>query len=270
MLSKKNYIIIGLTTFDTEFLRISVPAIAKLKQKIYLIVHNDNPNAKVTNYQIRRLGYRGPLHIINSSKNFGPLESRLNILFTINDLKIISDWMVFVDDDDIITNVDIPVVQPNNFAIMQNMAIIKRRLLDLFKVMDNYKNYTIDDDNIVLERPHIGISGTMVRTGIMIHLGELIDTIIDKIHEIDDSLGYRAPDDAMLWSYLNMYTKHQSIMSAPIYMDRVNYIATNLDSVNHKYGKRLLPPENQQKYFEGAMRRYCKLFEDTLKEKGNK
>ncbi|MBN1324774.1 MAG: hypothetical protein JW974_00965 [Alphaproteobacteria bacterium] len=269
MLPKKNYIIVGLTTFDTEFMRISVPAIAKLKQKIYLIVHNDNPDTKVTAYQIRRLGYRGPLHIINASKNFGSLESRLNILFAIKDLQINSDWMVFVDDDDIITNVDIPVVQPNNFAVMQNMAIIKRRLLDLLKIMDNYKNCVIDEDNIVIERPHIGIAGTLVRTKIMINLAELIDKIIDKVHEIDDSLGYRPPDDSMMWAYLNIYTKHLSILSAPIYMDRVNYIATGLDSVVHKYGKRLLPPNNQQQYFEGAMRRYCKLFEELLKEKGN-
>lgn len=269
MLPKKNYIIVGLTTFDTEFLRISVPAVAKLKQKIYMVVHNDNPNTKITTYQIRRLGYRGPLHIINASKNFGPLEAKLNILFAIKDLQINSDWMVFVDDDDIITNVDIPNVQDHNFAIMQNMAIIKKRILDLFKIMDNNKNYIVDDDNIVIERPHIGIAGTLVRTNIMIKMGELIDRIIDKIHEIDDSLGYRAPDDGMMWAYLNMYTKHLNMLSAPIYMDRVNYIATSLDSVTYKYGKRLLPPDNQQKYFEGAMRRYCKLFEDLLKEKGN-
>ncbi|HNY25225.1 MAG TPA: hypothetical protein PKJ33_01595 [Alphaproteobacteria bacterium] len=269
MLPKKNCIIVGLTTFDTEFLRISVPAIAKLKQKIFLIIHNDNPNVKVTTYQIRRFGYRGPLHIINTSKNFGSLESRLNILFAVKDLKIPSDWMVFVDDDDIITNIEVPAVQENNFAVMQNMTIIKKRLLDLFKVMDNPKNYLIDDDNILIERPHVGIAGTLVRTDIMVKLGELVDRIIDKIHEIDDSLGYRAPDDAMLWAYLNMYTKHISMLSAPIYMDRVNYIATNLDSITHKYGKRLLPPNNPEKYFEGAMRRYCKLFEETLKEKAN-
>ena len=268
MLNKKNYIIIGLTTFDTEFLRISVPAVSKLKKKVYLVIHNDNPDTKLTAYQIRKLGYHGPLHIINTSKNFGPLESRVNILFAIKDLKITSDWMVFIDDDDIITNVDIPSVQSNNFAVMQNMAIIKRRLLDLFKIMDNSKNYSIDDDNIIIERPHIGIAGTLVRTDIMINLAKIIDKLIDKIHEIDDSLGYRAPDDSMLWAYLNMYTKHLNPASAPIYMDRVNYIATSFDSVTHKYGKRLLPPDNPEKYFEGAMRRYCKLFEDTLKEKG--
>lgn len=269
MLLKKSYTIIGLTTFYNEFLRISVPGVAKLNQKIYLIIHNDNPNTTVTEKQIRKMGYHGPLHIINTNKNVGPLKSRLTVLSAIPDLKIKSDWMVFVDDDDILTNVDIPTVGPNTFAIMQNKTVIKRRLIDLLKIMDDPKNYIVDDNNIVIDRPNVGIAGNLIRTDIMISLGKLVDIILDKVYQVDDSLGYRAPDDAMLWAFLTIYAKYLNPAAAPIYMDRVNYIAISLDSASQKYGTHVFPPNNAGGHFESALRRYNAILEDLLKSKNN-
>lgn len=269
MFKKKNYIIVGLTTFHTEFLRISVPAVAKLKQDIYLIVHNDNTKTKVTKKQIRKLGYRGPLHIINNNINGGPLRARVNILAAIKKLNIKSDWMVFVDDDDLLINVDVPAVKSNHFAIMKNMIFVKKRLLDLLKIMDNPENYQVDDFHITVERPHIGIVGTMLRTDLMVQVGELIEKIIGAIYGIDATLGTRPPEDIVMWFYLQMYAKFQDPTAEAIYMDQTNYVATNLDYSPQKYGQNLIPDDMPSEYYEANMRKYCDLFADLLNEKEN-
>ena len=229
MFAKKNYLIVGLTTFHNEFLRISVPGLSKLEQNIYLIVHNDNPNTRVTSRDIRKLGYRGPLHIINVKKNGGPLRARLNILAQIPKLKIQSDWMIFADDDDLLIDAEIPSVKDSNFAIMQNMVFIKKRILDLLKVIDNPNNYTVDNLNVTIERPHIGIVGTLLRTDMMVRVGALIQPIMPNIMVIDSTLGTRPPEGIVMWFYLQMYAKHLNPMAEPIYMDKTNYIAVTLD-----------------------------------------
>lgn len=269
MLSKKNYIIVGLTTFNPEFLKISVPAVAKLQQKVFLIIHNDNPKVKISVKQIRNFGYRGALHIINANENFGLLESRLNILSTIRSLEINSQWMVFIDDDDILTDVDVPDVSENNFAIIQDCIVIKHRLLDLLRVINNYKDYNTDDENIVLQRPNLNITGMLVRTNLMIELGDLIDKLMPGIKMINDSLDFRAPVDSVMWTYLQMYARFKNPDAAPIYMNKINYIVVNLDSVNYKYGKKLLPPGNVKEYYAAAINRYSKLLENLLKERQN-
>ena len=66
MMHKKSNIVVGLTTFDNEMLRISVPAIGRMHQKVTLIIFNDNPTTTITRRQIRKIGYSGDLQIINS------------------------------------------------------------------------------------------------------------------------------------------------------------------------------------------------------------
>lgn len=262
MFAQKNYIIIGLTTFHNEMLRVSVPPLAKFARNIFLIIHNDNPGTTITKRHIRKLGYRGKLYIINASKNIGLMGGRLAILDAVKKLKIKSNWMMFADDDDIVTDIDIPTAPDHNFAVMQNMAIIRSRLIDLFQIMDDPANCITDEENIVTERPHVGMAGTLVRTDIVLKLGKRIRGMIDAIEQIDATLGHRVPVDAIMWSYLNMYAKHLNPGAAPIYMDKINYIAWAGDSAIHKYGKKQMPPKD----FEPVMRKYCALFEEMLKE----
>ena len=66
MFKRKTQILVGLTTFYNEYLHVSVPALARLGRRFTLIIHNDNPDTRVSRRQIRRLGYRGKLHIINT------------------------------------------------------------------------------------------------------------------------------------------------------------------------------------------------------------
>lgn len=264
MLRKKNYIIVGLTTFNTQFLRISVPGLSRFRKSVYLIVHNDNADAHVSKSDIRKLGYRGPLHIINAAKNCGPMQARLNILDAIPKLKIQSDWMVFADDDDLLTDVEIPAVKESNFAVMQNMVFVKKRILDLLRLMDNPRDYIVDDFHIAMERPHIGIVGTLVRTDMMIGLGKLIKPIMPAVRKIDALLGTRPPEDVVMWFYLQMYAKRLNPNAEPIYMDKANYIAVTLDFSPQKYGRNLIPDDRPAEYYDKNMAKYCGLFEEQL------
>ena len=268
MFHRKNRIIVGLTTYNTEFLRISVPALARLGRRIFLIVHNDNPTVNVTRRDLRKLGYRGRVHIINARENVGALRARLNILGAIGKLKLRNEWMVFCDDDDILTNIDVPAVAPHNFAVLQNMIEIRGRLIDVLRAMDDTNKLMVDDENVILHRPHIAMAGTLVRTGIMCAVGQLINDAIDVIRQIDNSLDYRAPDDAMLWQSVVSYARHINPAATPIYMDRVNYIGTNVDTAAQKYGRLRFPATHAAARLENALHRYATAWTAIIAEIG--
>ncbi|MDE6478442.1 MAG: hypothetical protein K2L94_04320 [Alphaproteobacteria bacterium] len=257
MFYRKNHIIVGLTTFNTEFLRISVPGLARFGRRVFLVLHNDNPAVRIRRRDIRRLGFRGRVHIINADENVGPMRARLNILATIQKLRLGHEWMVFCDDDDILTNIDIPTVAEHNFAVLQNMIEIRGRLIDVLRAMDNPCALVPDDEDVILHRPHIGMAGTLVRTKLMCAVGELIADAIDAFRRIDDSLDYRAPDDAALWQAVAAYARHQNPAAAPIYMDRVNYVGTNVDTAARKYGRLRFPAAHAAARLENALCRYA-------------
>lgn len=256
MLGRKNNLVIGLTTFRNEMLRISVSALGKLKQKFLLIIHNDNPATTVSRRQIRKLGYRGPLMIINSLENMGTLRARLAIISAVAKLKHVPEWIIFNDDDDLLINLDVPRANSDIFAIIQNMIVLRRRVVDLFRVMDKPTEYIVDDDNIVLDKPHIGFAGTLIKTDLLIKLATIWTGVIDKIQQIDDGLDYRPPVDAMMWSGVNIFARHINPNAMPIYMDRVNYIATNIDTAIIKYGRPDCPTCNVGEHYARAISRY--------------
>ena len=78
---KKNNIIVGLTTFDNEMLRVSVPMLGKIRQKFTLVIYNDNPMTTITRRQIRRLGYCGDLRVINTNENMGLFRARMELKY---------------------------------------------------------------------------------------------------------------------------------------------------------------------------------------------
>ena len=148
MFDKRTRIIVGMTTLYNEYLGISIPGLARLGKKFTLIIYNDNPDTKVKKSYIRRLGYRGKLYIANGGHNIGQLRARLAIVDFVRKKKLNADWFIFVDDDDILANIVIPNVSKNNFAIIQNMAVVRTRLIDVLRVARNATNYTIDNENI--------------------------------------------------------------------------------------------------------------------------
>ena len=265
MLKKPKHLVIGLTTFNTELLAISVPGLVKLGKKFILIIHNNNPQARVSRRQIRHLGYRGHLIIINSPRNLGLLGARLAIISRIEFEQISSEWMIFCDDDDLLINSEIPNVDENNFAIIQNSIILRHRIIDLLRIMNNPSCYTIDNENVVLDKPHLGIAGTLVRTRVMIGMKNILETVRDKISEISDSLNYLPPTDAVMWSWLNIYATHINPGAAPIYMDKQNYVITNLDSAQTKYGRPVAPLHNPRQHIAYTLSLYDKVFIDALR-----
>lgn len=264
MFGKKNNIVVAMTTFNPEMLRISIPQLGKLRQKFNLVIYNDNPTKTVTKSYIRKLGYRGRVYIVNSSENLGMLRARIAVLSEIIRLKLNPKWIVFNDDDDLLVNLDMPVVQKTNFAIIQNSVTVQRQLIDLLHIAEDATNYVIDNENIILNRPNIGLAGTLVRADILFGLANIISPILDKIQEIDDSLGYRPPVDAVMWSWLKMYAQHINPMAMPIYMDRINYIIINLDTAVTKYGMPVAPTSNAAHHLARAMARYDKVMQNAI------
>ena len=144
MFHRSRNLIIGLTTFNHEFLRLSVSGLRRFSKKITLVIHNDNPCVRLTRRMVRKLGFRGRLHIINSKDNMGLFYSRVAILNYIQDNKISGEWFMFANDDDVVLNTNIPDVAEQNFAIIGNSVVIKSRLLDVLRIMCDADNCVVD------------------------------------------------------------------------------------------------------------------------------
>ncbi len=256
MFDKRTRIIVGMTTLYNEYLGISIPGLARLGKKFTLIIYNDNPDTKVKKSYIRRLGYRGKLYIANGGHNIGQLRARLAIVDFVRKKKLNADWFIFVDDDDILANIVIPNVSKNNFAIIQNMAVVRTRLIDVLRVARNATNYTIDNENIYLVRPHVGLAGTLVRYSAILRMADVMNNALQSISDVDESLTFRPPVDMMMWSALNIIARHDNERATPIYMDTINYIATDVDTCPTKYGMNIQPAKNPTQQISRAIARY--------------
>ena len=264
MMRKKNNIVVGLTTVNTDLLRISVPALGRLRQKFMLVIYNDNPMETVSRRQIRRLGYCGDLQIINGTENIGTLGARMAIADAAMCSGQMPEWVIYCDDDDILTDLEIPGVSPDNFAIIQNTIVIRHRVCELLHAMDNPSDIDIDGENTILMRPHIGFAGTLVRGKTLRKMFIVVGTVVDAIRKIDDSLDWRAPVDMMMWSYLNMFARHENPDAVPIYMDQVNYIKNEIDTSRIKYGRLARPVRNVDEHLRRVLAKYDALMRTAL------
>ncbi len=235
MLNRKNDIIVGLTTFDNEMLRISVPALARVARKFLLIIFNDNPLTTITRRQVRALGYRGELQIINSDENVGTLRARMAIVAAASRVKPRTDWIIFNDDDDMLLNLDVtPNIGDDNFAILQDAIILRNRIAPLIRAMHSgADNLTPDGTDIILDTPHLGFAGTMIRTDLLIGMCDIINDILPQIAQINDKLPHGVPADALMWSLVNIYAHELNPNAAPIYMHQIGQIITDIDSMPH-------------------------------------
>lgn len=264
MIRKKANLVIGLTTFNNEMLRISVPALGKFAQKFTLVIHNDNPVTTVSRRQIRRMGYCGDLHIINSTQNVGLMRSRMAIVQEIRNIGINPDWFIFCDDDDILVNIDMPDVSNENFAVIQNAIAIRHRMGDMLRAMDSPTDIDPDGENIIFMRPNIGFAGNIIRGTVMFGLNRILQNISDAILQIDDSLEYMPPTDAIMWAFVNIYAKHVNQNSAPIYMDKIGYIKNELDTARMKYGRLARPVRNPNEHYRRAIAKYTAILNSAL------
>jgi len=261
---QKARLIVGLTTYNNENLGISVPGLARLKKRFTLIICNDNPNTHVSRRDVRRMGYRGKLHIINNTNNMGLRRARLAILDYVRKHFTKSDWIIFVDDDDVLLNLDTPKISEKHFAVIQNMAVIRTRLVDVLRVMKKPTDFVIDNENIYLVRPHVGLAGALVKGSAMLRMGDVLNSAQSDLDNIDESLSFRAPVDMMMWSALNIISRHDNANISPIYMDKTNYLAIDIDTATTKYGMPLAPEKDVQKHIMDALAKYDAVIRDAL------
>lgn len=144
------------------------------------------------------------------------------------------------------------------------MVVLRTRLIDVLRVMNNPKNYTIDNENVFLVRPHIGITGTLIRTDMALHMADAFNNANQEISDINERLTFRAPIDMIMWSVLNIVAQHYNPNAKPIYMDSVNYIATDIDTASTKYGMRLLPTKNAKQQIEQTIEKYNAAIRNAL------
>ena len=256
MFSKNINLVIGLTTFNNDMLRLSVPALGRLRGKFCLVVYNDNPTTTVSRRDIRRLGYRGRLRVINSPENIGVLRARMAIMDYVNKKRINPQWILFINDNDILINADIPSVGPDVFAVMQNAVSLRRRVGDLLSAVTNPENCTPDGENTVLMRPHTGICGVLVRCNVFADMCNVLRPHVDALQKIDDELDFLPPFDAIMWSMVNTFTRSKNPSASPIYMDTVNYIMCNLDRATTKYGRAVIRGNAARSAYADAIARY--------------
>ena len=229
MLRKNFEIIIGLTTFNHEFLKLSISGLVGAHKNVLLVIYNDNPCKKLSKKYVRRLGYRGNLIIINTDENSGTLRARIALIEHIKKNKLISNWFMFANDDDVVLNTTVPSVSDNTFAIMGNSVVVASGLINVMRIMDNSQDFTIDGVDNMLIAPHIGMSGTLVRMDTMIQYADFMTEIIDKIHEITDNTPFAPPIDLIMWNILVEYMRKTHPNMSPIYMNQNNYLMTKLN-----------------------------------------
>ena len=261
MFDRKINLVVGLTTFDTQWLRVSVPALAKLRQKIMLIIYNDNPCVRVTRRQIRRLGYRGALRVINGDKNLGTMWARCRIADAVREMRRRPEWITFVDDDDILTNAVVPNVADNVFAVIQDSVEFHGRVADLLRISQCPGTINCMDENIVRTRPNVGFAGMIVRTSAMIYFADKMRDAWGAIAKIDAEYDFRPPTDITMWTLVQRAARQINPNATPIYMDGVNYVKNNLDAGAVKYG---LAPNTGRGADTRAARiiaRYAELFD---------
>ncbi|MBO8425279.1 MAG: hypothetical protein IAC69_02235 [Proteobacteria bacterium] len=264
MMYKKSNVVVGLTTVNTEMLQISVPALGRLRQKFTLVIYNDNPMVALSRRQIRKLGYCGDLQIINGTENIGTARARMAVVDAAIDAGIRPEWIIFCDDDDMLVDLSVPDVSNDNFAVIQNAIVIRHRICDLLRAMDNATDMDADGENIELARPNVGFAGTLMRWHVVRAMFDEMRKIIDAIQKIDDGLEWRAPVDAMMWSFMNIFAKHENPNAVPIYMDKINYVKNKIDTPRIKYGKLAMPLRNPEEHWRRVISRYNAVMNATL------
>ncbi|MCQ2599265.1 MAG: hypothetical protein MJ187_02695 [Alphaproteobacteria bacterium] len=257
MLRKNKKFVVGLTTFNLEMLRISIPALGRLPRNFVLIIYNDNPAVRLQRRTVRKLGYRGDLKIINGVENVGLLGARVEIIRHAQKFAKHAQWIVFVDDDDMLTALgDVPDVAVDNFAIVQSAIVFNHRILDLFCAIENPESCVPDGENVVLVRPHFGFAGTLIRMDTAIGFADALNAIMFDLQKISDSLNFYPPIDAAMWTMLGTYARSLSATASPIFMDTQNYISVKIDNSNTKYGLPATPVRSPIECYENAINRY--------------
>ena len=257
MFNKKQNLVIAITTYDIDALRISVPPVRRCARDATLVIYNDNPNIELSRQFVRKLGWRGTLYIKNTEKNLGEFESRIAVLEYIVDEKIPCDWVLFVDDDDALIDATVPHVSESTFAIIQNATTISEKLTDIFKITPKW----IGDSACGKTGPHFDITGTFVRYDVAAGFAKFMRAILPETVDLARALKYRAPVGAILWTALNTLMRVTHPEMSAIYMNQTNYVSIKLGHATKKYGMRVAPGNCARAFNATVIKKYAKMFE---------
>ena len=259
MFNRHPHLVVVITTFDLDALRVSLPPLRRLGHKFSLIIHNDNPAMNLRRGTMRKMYPRGKVHIINSEKNFGEIESRIRSVEYIRDNKIPCDWIIFCDDDDVLIDVGIPNVAQNIFAIVQNATTIAESLTDVFKISHAWANGA----PVGKTGPHFDINGTMIRAHVFFEFAEFLRTVMDDILTLMSRTKYRVPISTLLWAGLNAFVRVRHPEMSPIYMNRTNYVAIKMGRAITKYGRTIPNNATAHKAVSETIKKFTELVETT-------
>lgn len=256
MFGRKENLVVGLVTFDCDTLRIAVGGLGRLRSRFTLIIYNGNPAVRLRRTDVRKMGYRGRVYIVNDAGGvdvFGGISAIVTLARTVVRN---ARWLVCIRDTDILLDVAVPHVSRDTFAVIQNMVVIRHRIADVLRVIHCPTDYIIDDENTTLSRPHMGFFGSLVRIDTITGLCNVMGTISDKIRVLDEDLEYWPPYDAILWTMLNTYARSVNPDAVPIYMDRAGHISIMVDTANTKYGRSALPARATSEHYARAVARF--------------
>ncbi len=242
MFKDKKNLVVAVTVFDTDALRISVPPLRGISRDAILVIYNDNPDIKLHNSEIKKLGWRGVTHIINASEPRGELWSRIEIIDYVTKHVENSDWLVFVNDTDVLINIDIPDVSKNAFAVVQNATTLTDKVTDIFKISHSWVTGTAYGQT----GPRFDIAGPLLRTMFLGEFAAFIKPLVPNMEKL--ARGPRAgtvPSGAVMWMALNIFMHAKYPYTAPIYMNRTNYVAIKIGAAGVASNAKIL-----QKYSE--------------------
>lgn len=206
MWHKKNRIVIGMIANGTALLHVSVPAIARLKDSVTLIIHNGNPDIPVRRRDIRRMGYRGHVRIINGA----PEHAYTQI---INAVPSHAQWIIFTNAGDVLADIDTTPAGDDNFAIIKN-TISVRRFSELMNAAYYGTMPTHDGDAVILHRPNTTLGGTPIR----------ISAVRGAVTDTDTG------DEKQIWTAIREHVTQSNPNATAIFMDTVSCITANADA----------------------------------------
>ncbi|MBO4583117.1 MAG: hypothetical protein J5714_03635 [Alphaproteobacteria bacterium] len=257
MFTRKQGLVIAITTYDIDALRISVPPLRRCARDATLVIHNDNPNVELNRQFIRKLGWRGALHIINSKNNLGEFESRIAVLEYIEREKIPCDWVIFVDDDDALIDATVPDVSESTFAIIQNATTISDNITDIFKITPKWTA----GSEYGKTGAHFDITGTLIRRDVAIEFANFMREILPEVSKIAHGFKYRVPVGAVMWVGLKTFMRVRHPEMSAIYMNQTNYVSIKLGHDAQKYGLRAVPVTSAKTFNSNVIKKFTEMFE---------
>ena len=220
MQNTRNRIVIALCATDATMLNITVPPLGRLREKFMLVIHNPNPDVPISRRDIRRMGYRGRLKIINSKTHASLCQARRDMVAATGPRDA---WIIFVDAGDVLTDIDTTPARADNFAIIKNTLYV-RRFSDLMHAAFNDRIPATDAVNVIAGQPGNILRGMPIRADVMRRAAGGGLAMMEMGNPASDA----AAVDKMIWQEIRKSVGDNAKQSA-IFMETVSYIVNDID-----------------------------------------